>query len=291
MPFLARPILSLLLMPCKEATVENTLNQFSIDEDIVWANVVCNACHFDDALSWKAVGLLWYLLSHPDKWRFYRADLIRRHSDGERAVKSGLKELREGGYLRTVKRQGKDGTFDGYEWYISPVPVTEEQWQSRLDPAGRFDTAGEESTGGTVPGECKTAPHSGNNKVSCLQGETENGSLFPSEEEKTDFVVEVGSFCERLEVPWKLKRTLAEWCREIEREPSYAGVDFALETRKAAEYWESNGSRKPKSPDRSLRNWFSNAAKFAREERSRRVEEKKEEVGLPGWAADLEIPE
>lgn len=76
----------------------------------------------DDAdLSWKAVGLLSYLLSRPDNWSFNRSDIIRRHSDGRRAVQSGLQELEDAGYLEREQLRSEGGHFQ-YRWTVYERP-------------------------------------------------------------------------------------------------------------------------------------------------------------------------
>ncbi len=54
----------------------------------------------DHKLSWKAKGLLAYLLSHPDDWKVMMEDLTKRATDGEHAVRSAMAELRELGYAK-----------------------------------------------------------------------------------------------------------------------------------------------------------------------------------------------
>lgn len=76
----------------------------------------------DARLSWKAKGLLAYLLAKPDNWQIRRDDLIIRAADGKDSISSGLKELEEFGYLeRKPIRQG--GKFCGYESIIYERPV------------------------------------------------------------------------------------------------------------------------------------------------------------------------
>jgi hypothetical protein len=52
----------------------------------------------DDRLSFKAKGILGYLLTKPDGWKVIVKDLCNHSTDGERAVYSGLNELRKYGY-------------------------------------------------------------------------------------------------------------------------------------------------------------------------------------------------
>jgi hypothetical protein len=77
---------------------------------------------FEDArLSWKAKGLLGYLLTKPDGWKVIRADLIKHSTDGDSAIRSALKELQRYGYLayRRIKEKGK---FVGIVWEYDDVP-------------------------------------------------------------------------------------------------------------------------------------------------------------------------
>ncbi|NKQ22767.1 helix-turn-helix domain-containing protein, partial [Brevibacillus laterosporus] len=59
----------------------------------------------DDRLSWKAKGLLVYLLSKPDDWTIMIIDLIKHAKDGRDSVYSGLKELEHAGYLSRVRER------------------------------------------------------------------------------------------------------------------------------------------------------------------------------------------
>jgi hypothetical protein len=50
-------------------------------------------------LSYKAKGILAYLLSRPDGWEVNVPDLVNHSPEGASAIRSGLKELREVGHL------------------------------------------------------------------------------------------------------------------------------------------------------------------------------------------------
>lgn len=87
----------------------------------------------DVGLSWKAKGIMAYLLSRPDDWTVNVADLTQRSADGVAAVRTGLEELERAGYV--VRRQRREqGRFMGYELlvYEQPVPVGQ-----RSDPVQR----------------------------------------------------------------------------------------------------------------------------------------------------------
>jgi hypothetical protein len=52
----------------------------------------------DATLSWKAKGILAYLIGKPNNWKVRISDIVNRGSDRFTSVKSGLNELRESGY-------------------------------------------------------------------------------------------------------------------------------------------------------------------------------------------------
>lgn len=54
-------------------------------------------------LSWKAKGILMYLLSKPVDWQTRLEDVVKHGKDGREAVLSGIKELKEAGYLKKVR--------------------------------------------------------------------------------------------------------------------------------------------------------------------------------------------
>ena len=54
----------------------------------------------DKRISFKAKGILTYLLSKPDNWQVMTSELIEASSDGEAAVRSALKELEKYGYYK-----------------------------------------------------------------------------------------------------------------------------------------------------------------------------------------------
>ncbi len=54
----------------------------------------------DASLSWKAKGILTYMLSKPDDWVFYTDEIIKNATDGIKSLNSGIKELKEAGYMK-----------------------------------------------------------------------------------------------------------------------------------------------------------------------------------------------
>lgn len=78
----------------------------------------------DERLSWKARGLMGYLLSLPDDWVIYLEEL-EKHSDkdGRESLASGIKELIELGYI--VREQEREkGKFSSYVYTVFESPCT-----------------------------------------------------------------------------------------------------------------------------------------------------------------------
>lgn len=74
-------------------------------------------------LSWKAKGILAYLLSRPDNWVVRIGDLIKRSPDGAYAVRGAINELQKSGHLRRKEIREK-GRFIRYELEVYELPFT-----------------------------------------------------------------------------------------------------------------------------------------------------------------------
>ncbi|QDH23494.1 DnaD domain protein [Saccharibacillus brassicae] len=62
----------------------------------------------NNKLSLKAKGLLAYVLTLPDDWKFHIEELAKHSTDGEKGLRSGWKELIENGYVNRVPiREGQ----------------------------------------------------------------------------------------------------------------------------------------------------------------------------------------
>lgn len=65
----------------------------------------------DTRLSYKAKGILAYLLSKPDNWKVIVGNLVNYSADGKASVYAGLKELRECGYYQKVPIRNDKGHY------------------------------------------------------------------------------------------------------------------------------------------------------------------------------------
>ena len=76
----------------------------------------------DKRLSLKAKGLLAYMLSLPDDWKFYETELIEHSTDKRDSVRSGLKELEKLGYLVRLQTRAERGKFGQKDWQVFDEP-------------------------------------------------------------------------------------------------------------------------------------------------------------------------
>lgn len=78
----------------------------------------------DERLSFKAVGLLCYMLRLPDDWDFTLEGLAKKHRDGLSSVRSAVTELEAAGYItRGDQQRGEGGTFQGADYVVREHPI------------------------------------------------------------------------------------------------------------------------------------------------------------------------
>jgi len=105
--------------------------------------IVSNEVIRNHHLSWKARGLLIYLLSQPDHWRTSSAHLASISPEGIHAVRTGLKELETYGYLRRARTQLANGTWrHDILIYDTPVDNPVEKWLTYPQTDDRFSDVG-----------------------------------------------------------------------------------------------------------------------------------------------------
>ena len=67
--------------------------------------VIDNTFIKDTRLSWKAKGLMTYLLSLPDDWTIHLSEIEQHATDGKSALRSAINELKEFGYLKAEQKR------------------------------------------------------------------------------------------------------------------------------------------------------------------------------------------
>lgn len=76
----------------------------------------------DPNLSWKAKGILLYLLSRPDDWQIYETELKKHACDGRDSLRTGIKELEKVGYIQRKRIRDDKGHFREYEYRVFEQP-------------------------------------------------------------------------------------------------------------------------------------------------------------------------
>ena len=76
----------------------------------------------DARLSWGGLGLLVYLLHHPDDFQFRVSHLAKQKANGRDATRARVKELEALGYLRITRERGSHGRFTRMSWEVTDEP-------------------------------------------------------------------------------------------------------------------------------------------------------------------------
>lgn len=137
--------------------------------------IISNAALRDERLTWKARGLLAYLLSMDTGWETSIRRLATVAPDGKSAVETALAELEALGYLE--RRQTRDaddrpGTFSGTEYHVGDESTV---YRKSVHGEVGGTVTRSSGTGSTGPGESatkKTSP-----KKNPLQEDSGSGAL------------------------------------------------------------------------------------------------------------------
>jgi hypothetical protein len=106
--------------------------------------VIPNEMLQDSRLSWKAKGLLTYLLSLPEDWDVYVTHLKTISTDGSDSTVSGMNELMEYKYVWRRPRCGADP--GGWEYYVYDEPNNEDPFRQGEFPTRENPESGKPAT-------------------------------------------------------------------------------------------------------------------------------------------------
>ena len=73
--------------------------------------VIDNDIFLDSRLTLRAKGIYCQLKALPDTWEYNKAGLLALFTDGKKALNSGLKELKQFGYLDIIQARKPNGTI------------------------------------------------------------------------------------------------------------------------------------------------------------------------------------
>ena len=77
----------------------------------------------DSRLSWRAKGILSYLLGKPEGWKMRVDDLANHSTDGKTAIRSALNELRAFGYAHLSQGRLTSGRMGEWVWKLCDHPI------------------------------------------------------------------------------------------------------------------------------------------------------------------------
>lgn len=89
-----------------------------VEKHAISYTVISNEVLQDETLSWKARGLLCYLLSLPDNWSIYAEELAKHATDGITSTSTAIKELIHAGYITKQQLRTEEGKFSNYEYVV-----------------------------------------------------------------------------------------------------------------------------------------------------------------------------
>lgn len=90
-------------------------------------------------LSWKAKGLLTYLISKPDNWKILIEDLQKKSNDGRHACRTGLQELEKNGYIIKERKRDQNGTYSGIVYQVLEMPINKPHFEPNEAINGKPD--------------------------------------------------------------------------------------------------------------------------------------------------------
>lgn len=130
----------------------------------------------DPRLSWKATGLLVYVLSLPEDFRLNLRYLTKLKPTGRDGTRAGLKELETTGYLK-IRKQRNAGRFACVIWEVTDSPVTSASGGTVTVTENPNTVTGAELTNPVFPNaEKPTLPSTGSNQelIPTTTGDTGN---------------------------------------------------------------------------------------------------------------------
>ena len=107
------------------------MSVFRISKDKDNPFVMINKTSLSDPnLSWRAKGLLSYLLSLPDDWKIYENEITRHAKDGRDATRATIKELETHGYIKRERTRDEKGRLKSVEYTVYEVSTYD--WKSNI---------------------------------------------------------------------------------------------------------------------------------------------------------------
>lgn len=104
----------------------------------------------DSRLSYKAKGVMLYLLSKPDDWQVYSVDIEKHGTDGRDSIRSAIKELMEIGYVQRKRIRDEKGMLRAVEYVVSEVSSKDGFSNIGFSNIGKTDTTNNDVTNNNI---------------------------------------------------------------------------------------------------------------------------------------------
>jgi hypothetical protein len=159
--------------------------------------IISNKWLRDERLSWKAKGLLAYITSHRAGYALSVEQILAQGSDGRDAVRAGLRELEEAGYLTRTQRRGDGGRIVSTDYLVGTPVVGKpaggsdqpECNESPGQPSDGFSTDGEPASKKTTPEKTKKTTSS----PSARRGTRVPEDFLPDESMRSWYIANIGA--------------------------------------------------------------------------------------------------
>jgi hypothetical protein len=207
--------------------------------------IISNALLRDPQLSWKAKGLLAYIMSHAADYSLSTEQIIAEGKDSRDAVRAGLRELEDAGLLLRVPLRDEHGRTAGYDYEV-------------ISPTAGWAGDGQAGAGNPVAGAEQP-------KEDVSAGETSDGfsgagksppKKTTSQKTKKNTSETTSPRGARVPDPFPLTEELKEWARE-----NAPGIGWG-EHEKFMDYWRGAPGQRGVKLDwpATWRNWMRKAA-------------------------------
>lgn len=113
------------MIACAEINVKGVSIMIIRIEKTKNYTVMANYHLRDKRLSFKAKGLMSFMLSLPDNWVYSIKGLSHFATDGKDAVRGALKELEKAGYLRMKRERNENGTLSNAAYTLAEKPMSD----------------------------------------------------------------------------------------------------------------------------------------------------------------------
>ena len=97
------------------------------------------AVYEDDRVSYKAKGILTYLVGKPEDWTIYETEIAEHTPEGIKSIRSGIKELIKCGYIIKTEIRNEKGQFIGNEWLVYDIPTANPKTECRKKHTTNID--------------------------------------------------------------------------------------------------------------------------------------------------------